>query len=248
MGTGMRDLLIGMFRRGRIAVARYGVLGVAQMGAKLTLSKGSRLWGGIQAPSANKLGADTQDRWQDVAYLAEISSPNWIHGYPYTPAPERMFCELMEGLAIRYEDFTFIDLGSGKGNALLIATRYPFRQILGVEYAESLHKIAEKNIAAYCQVRDDSRKIQSIHGDAMSFPLPEAPTVCFLNNPFDETVMEPVVRNIVESLRRTPRPFFVVYMTSLYAEVYRRHGFREIARTSDFLGTHLVFLPEVKPE
>lgn len=237
----MRDLLIGMFRRGRIAVARYGVVGVAQLGAKLTLSKGSRIWGNIQSPSASKLGADTQDRWQDVAYLAEISGPNWMHGYPYTPAPEAMFCELMEGLRIRFEDFTFIDVGSGKGNALLIATRYPFRQILGVEYAESLHKIAEKNIATYLQGRTDNRQIRSIHGDAMTFPLPDEPTVCFLNNPFDDTVMEPVVRNIVESLRRKPRPFFVVYMTSLYADVYRRHGFKEIARNSDSLGTHVLF-------
>jgi hypothetical protein len=35
-------------------------------------------------------------------------------------------------------DFTFVDIGSGKGSILFYACRYDFRRVLGVEFAENL--------------------------------------------------------------------------------------------------------------
>ncbi len=47
------------------------------------------------------------------------------------------------------QDFTFIDLGSGKGRVLLMASEYPFQKIIGVEFMPELHRAAQKNIAGY---------------------------------------------------------------------------------------------------
>ena len=43
------------------------------------------------------------------------------------------------------ELFTFVDLGCGKGRPLLVASEYPFREIIGVELSASLAKIAQRN-------------------------------------------------------------------------------------------------------
>ena len=63
----------------------------------------------------------------------EIADPNWIHASAYFPTPSRFLKEALAGLDIRFEDFTFVDLGSGKGRVLFMASEFSFRKIIGVE-------------------------------------------------------------------------------------------------------------------
>ena len=51
----------------------------------------------------------------------------------YQPVRLGAFAEFMRVLPIRHEEFTFIDVGCGKGRALLLASEFPFRRIVGVE-------------------------------------------------------------------------------------------------------------------
>ena len=52
---------------------------------------------------------------------------------PYQPTEPALFHEMLEALRqqvhLDFRDFTFIDLGSGKGRTLLLASDYPFRRI-----------------------------------------------------------------------------------------------------------------------
>ncbi|HTW31931.1 MAG TPA: hypothetical protein VMD76_09645, partial [Candidatus Sulfotelmatobacter sp.] len=64
-----------------------------------------------------------------------VDSPNWTYGSGYWPASVEIVREAIADVAIRHEDFTFIDLGSGKGRVLLVASDYPFARIMGVEFA-----------------------------------------------------------------------------------------------------------------
>ncbi len=66
---------------------------------------------------------------------------------PYQPTDAALFQEMMSSLPIAFSEFTFVDLGSGKGRTLLMASEYPFRRIVGVEILPELHRAAEKNIA-----------------------------------------------------------------------------------------------------
>lgn len=78
---------------------------------------------------------------------------------PYQPTEKALFHEMVDALAhhadLDFAEFTFVDLGSGKGRALLMASDYPFRRIVGVELLPALHQIAELNLAQY---RSDSQK------------------------------------------------------------------------------------------
>ncbi len=85
--------------------------------------------------------------------------------------------------------YTFIDYGSGKGKAMLMASDRPFKQILGLEYAKGLHDIAEKNCRTYRSPSQKCHVLKPIHTDVLDFNPPPGPLVCFMCNPFDEATL-----------------------------------------------------------
>src|SRR5262249_49389795 len=102
------------------------------------------------------------------------------------------------------------------GRALLLASHYPFAEILGLEFAESLHRTAEKNIATYRDRRQKCTKIQSICIDAAEYPVPSTNLVAYFFNPFDEAVFARVLDNM-SGFDRKSYQVFIVYCQALYS-------------------------------
>src|SRR5258708_3764329 len=69
-----------------------------------------------------------------------------LAGHPYFATEPWLFEQIMQILPADLHEFTFVDLGSGKGRALLMASDYPLRRIVGVEFLSDLHHTAKKNI------------------------------------------------------------------------------------------------------
>lgn len=114
-------------------------------------------------------------------------------------------------------DYTFVDLGSGKGRVLFLAAEYPFRRILGVEFASELHRAAEKNIQGYRYFRRQCNNIESLNMDASEFEFPNENLVIHLFNPFGSSVMEKVLANLAASLRQHPRHVIVAMLYPEFA-------------------------------
>jgi hypothetical protein len=132
---------------------------------------------------------------------------------PYQATDPSAFREMMAALSIDFREFTFIDIGSGKGRTLLMASDYPFQKIVGVELIAGLHRAAAENIAAY-QARTPSARgmaIESVCMDARELVFPETPLVVYLFNPLPEVRLRQVIRHLQESWRKTPRPVWIVY-------------------------------------
>src|ERR1044071_2992417 len=51
----------------------------------------------------------------------------------YLPSPARVTRWMLDHVGIDHRDFSFVDLGCGKAPVVLIASEYPFRQVVGVE-------------------------------------------------------------------------------------------------------------------
>lgn len=134
---------------------------------------------------------------------------------PYQPTEPTLFKEMLDDLQARasldFSGFTFIDLGSGKGRTLLMASDYPFRRILGVELLPALHATAVDNIARYNLNSQQCFALQAICGDAALFEFPDDPLVVYLFNPLPEPALRKVENNLTESLKRSPRPIYVLY-------------------------------------
>ena len=140
---------------------------------------------------------------------------------PYQPTEPALFREMMAGLAIDFREFTFIDIGSGKGRALLLASQYPFREIVGVELIRDLHCAAEENIAAW-RAQSPARQVASIEVlcmDARAFVFPKTPLVVYLFNPLPEPALRRVIRNLEDSWKDAPRALWIIYHNPLLEDV-----------------------------
>ena len=111
----------------------------------------------------------------------------------YMPSEPEVFHEIVGRLGIEYERYTFVDLGSGKGRTLLMASDYPFKKILGAEIIPELHAIALENLAKYKSEAQKCFAIEAWLGDAREFPLPDGPLVIYLFNPFPADVLRDVL-------------------------------------------------------
>jgi len=155
----------------------------------------------------------------------------------YQPTEPAVFREILDSLQkaanLRFAEFVFVDLGSGKGRTLLMASEYPFQRIIGVEFLPSLHLIARQNLAQY---KSDSQKcfaLESLCADATTFSLPAAPLIIYLFNPFPEAGLRLAVSNLEMSLDQNPRSIYV-----LYHNPEREHVLTESAHFKKIAGTH----------
>jgi SAM-dependent methyltransferase len=159
---------------------------------------------------------------------------------PYQPTEPALFREMLASLIeaspkIDFREFTFIDIGSGKGRALLMAAEYPFRRILGIELLPALHRVAQENIKKYKSDSQQCFAIDRLLGDACDFPFPLEPIVLYLFNPLPEAGLARMLSNLEHSLREHPRPVLVLYHNPLLEPVLTRSvTFKKIAGTHQY--------------
>jgi SAM-dependent methyltransferase len=110
----------------------------------------------------------------------------------YLAVPESRFRSAIESLPIAYNDHIFVDIGSGKGRAVLLASQYPFRKVIGVEFAKELHEIALRNAAAWKLPR--LCPVEFVWQDACEFEFPTAACVVFMFHPFGRAMVATVAR------------------------------------------------------
>jgi len=159
---------------------------------------------------------------------------------PYQPTDAVLFHEMIAALSAQtgfdFHDFVFIDLGSGKGRTLLMASDYPFRRIVGVELLSALHRAALDNLKKYQSEAQKCFAIESICGDATAFSFPVQPIVLFLFNPFPESGLRRVIANLEQSLREHPRSLYVLYHNPLLERVLgESHAVKKICGTHQYV-------------
>lgn len=133
----------------------------------------------------------------------------WSTAY-YGISPS-LLTEVIGSLDLPWERFTFIDIGSGKGRALMIASRFSFKKIVGVEFIPELSATAKENLAKFSAPWQRCREIEAINGDATEFEFPVGPMVLYFYNPFLAPVMKRFLRGLMKSLEREPRETYLVY-------------------------------------
>jgi len=151
-----------------------------------------------------------------------ITSENVRHGVFYDPTHPKLLFEVLSTLDIPYERYAFVDLGSGKGRVLLVASEFPFVEVRGVEFARELHETACENIRRYRSGSQKTQNIRSIHGDAIAFKFPASSFVLFLNNPFGPEVLMPVLRRLRKTLAARPRDVIIVYAAPRHGDLIER--------------------------
>jgi len=135
-----------------------------------------------------------------------------------------LFTHLIDALNIDHQRFTFLDLGSGKGRALLLASRFPFRRIVGVELSPQLNAIAAANIARFRATWQQCRNLEAHNGDATTIDYPAGPLVLYLYNPFLAPVLKRCLRNLMRSLTLEPREIHLIYINPAPDRILSRYA------------------------
>ena len=155
---------------------------------------------------------------------------------PYQPTEPALFHEMLSSLPVTYADFTFIDLGSGKGRTLMMASDYPFRRIVGVELLPELNRIAQENLRKYSSPNQKCFAFESICADAQAFQFPDARFVLYLFNPLPEAGLGTVIANLERSLHEHPRLAFVLYHNPLLEHVLEHSSFlKKVSATHQYI-------------
>ncbi|MGC2023066.1 MAG: class I SAM-dependent methyltransferase [Candidatus Sulfotelmatobacter sp.] len=220
-------------RKGRLAAARQFVAAIWEFVLDSTPERRRQRYG------------DAEYDWDHHVNTtsAAVGLRNRLLGVfhsPYQPTEPELFREMLESLRQQshrdFHDFVFVDLGSGKGRTLLMASDYPFRHIVGVELLPALHQVALENLRKY---RSESQKcfaLESICADATEFAFPAEPMVLYLFNPFTQSGLRRMMANLEQSLRAHPREVYVLYHNPLLEHVLSGScGWRRLHATHQFV-------------
>ena len=165
-----------------------------------------------------------EDRLFDRRFLSETSKRLHVsdydqslkhleHAVPYQPARARPFRLMMEQLDLP-ADSVFVDIGCGMGRVLLLASRYPFKRLVGIDLSPQLCEIAERNMTLLPRV--GTSLPYEIHAeDVTEYDFKPDENVFFLYNPFDETIMAAFLNALRDSIDRAPRPMWLIYLKPL---------------------------------
>jgi len=145
-------------------------------------------------------GVDTSG----IVWLTNPFSKNFTHGIRYQPCAAEACRWAIDAAGIDTKDYCFLDVGCGKGRALIVASFYEFPRVIGVEYSRRLCRQARSNLA-HCGVAAERYEI--VCTDAATYDYPDGNLFVFLNNPFD-TVM---IRVVLQRLRNRSGSLFVAF-------------------------------------
>ena len=143
-----------------------------------------------------------------------IGSPNRKHGSDYHGVEPGRFADALADIPEDLSVYTFVDLGSGKGRALLMADKWGFRRIIGVEFSPKLVQVAQVNLK---KLKLNNAEV--LVRDAGEFRFPEEPLVVFMYNPFGPEVL----KRVLDNLRIHPGPLYLTYVNPLQDETIRVH-------------------------
>jgi SAM-dependent methyltransferase len=153
----------------------------------------------------------------------------------YEPVTPDFFTRIADTAGIDPRGLGFLDLGSGKGRALILASLHGFRRIIGVELSGAMHEVAIENVAHFDHARGTASGIELAQGDATAFDIPEGDWVVFMYNPFSGVMMGRMLRRLEEFVEagrgrvmiwyRTPQESWRFDASEVFGRVYKEHAF-----------------------
>jgi len=148
--------------------------------------------------------------------------------YGVAPSILRGLVELWAGTSPpqKRERYSFIDIGAGKGRAMLVASELGFRQVIGVELNPEMADIAERNLEQWGSSRagDETASAASpvrvVEMDALEFEFPTGPCVVFLFHPFEAPLLKQLLRRMETLFAKRPGTLDVLYVNAECAAVF----------------------------
>ena len=207
----------GWLDRVRWAMEQRGLLGTLRLAV-------ARMRGGpdgprMQHPFDREHGVETSGLIGGARL--EAGHAHALHSTAYFGVPPSRMRRVLErwratGGVGAVETYAFVDIGCGKGRALLVAAAMPFREALGVELDGALAEVAKRNVSRWRELGRARCPVRVERGDATEVELPGGPLLVYLYNPF----RAPVLRRLLERMEARGGPVDVLYLYPEEARVF----------------------------
>ncbi len=150
-------------------------------------------------------------------------SPEQAHYHSNSGGPD--CARVFKSLRIP-EGSVVVDLGSGKGGAVMTLRELPFAEIIGVEISPTLIDIATANVA-----RLGLRDIRFVQSDAADFTDFDRVTHIYMYNPFPCHVVARVMTNVAKSAGPASRDLTLIYRNPVCDATIQASGVFEKTHT-----------------
>jgi SAM-dependent methyltransferase len=123
------------------------------------------------------------------------------------------------------ERTVFLDVGAGKGRAMLLASEYPFLRVEGVELNPTLAEVTRRNISIWESTQQTTilSPLLLREADATRVGLPREPILAHLFHPFEDRLLRRFLRHVERDLAEHPRPFDLLYVNAEHDSLLDRH-------------------------
>jgi len=175
----------------------------------------------------SELGVDTAG--QVPVWNLGVSSANAKFASRYAAVNPSAFRNALAHVDLEPSKFSFIDLGCGKGRALILAAQRGFKRVVGVEFAPGLAAIARKNLER------TGLAAEVVEGDVCQYRFPNDNLLVYMYNPFGSVVMVTVIKNLLDWVENCRHTAYVFYLTDIHHKLFEsEHAFELVARRDDF--------------
>ena len=157
------------------------------------------------------LGVETS-KWVEATQL-KSTHIQLANGTRYQPTPYIVLYAVFSQLK-RFQINQFIDYGCGKGRCLLVASRFGYKDIMGVEIDAELCRLAEANCGTRARI---------VHGSADDLVSPDKSSIHFFFQPFNWQVMGKLLKKSI--VTKTSRQL-LVFINPIDLDKIERLGFR----------------------
>lgn len=169
-------------------------------------------------PAANLITGHPNDEHVTAYYgVAPSILRTLIDLWRETPPPEPI------------HSYTFIDIGAGKGRAMLVASELAFRQVIGIELNPTMAEAARRNLTHWHQshtadaTAPSLTPIQLLEQDALTFDFPSTPSLIFLFHPFEAPVLKQLLRRIQTQFAKRPGTLDILYVNAECRTILDKH-------------------------
>lgn len=136
---------------------------------------------------------------------------------PYHPTRYLTLKNLLKSIPINPKNYTFIDLGCGKGRGLLLAQKKGYQKVVGIEICQNLYHQAMHNFRR--QPPNLSPKIYC--RNVTDYPIPQGNKVIFLFNPFGPQIIRQVVTSLLNS-KEPDEDIWIAYVNPTYSKSWHQ--------------------------
>lgn len=150
--------------------------------------------------------------------LKKSNSTDYFH---YQGAGYLILFRIFEKIYKKTHNYTFVDIGCGMGRPCFVAESYGYKNITGIDLDLELINEAKLNLTRRL-LKNKTSKIDFIHVNATEYNYKNEPTVYFLFNPFNESVLKNVLAKIID---QTQSETWFVYMNPVYSKTFALEKF-----------------------